>query len=728
MKKVTTTCLFIFYLFSLNAQEPDSVLGAQKFDEGMALYKSKKYNQAIKLFTEATTYFGEEYVAGHAKSLVWIGYGHLRLSNEKKMIDFFKKAEPYARATVEKYNDYQPIINNQLMLAMMLRSHDEGKEALVYYQSLEDLILESEPNPMYMSLIYQHRAQIAQKNRDLKAVPGLLEKAIEFGEQSGNRRQIIEVLETGQVYFYELGNFEKARQLSDELIRLATLEYGADGSDLARYFTERARLDFIRQEHEMAMNWVDRAIEVGTNATGHYWNDFGYSYYIKANLLLNGKSYTEAIKYFDAALEEYNDLPIHQNLIVAALDGKLWCQSYLKDVEGIASTINQLESQLLKANSEKLTEANALLAVAYGYSSLEDYDKSTTYLDRVIEMVDADDKGTSAPLYVALFQYSEMELERGNTQEALLLIDKAIAANTRKVGDDTYFISPQSSAELYVHKTQILLAENKKEEALAVLEKGFNRIQTDRATLVGSEFSMESIHQLRNSALEISYQLYDETKDLKYLETAFRVGELTKSQQLIQWISESLNSKSGTLDSSLFAQRRILVNNISTLERLIVKEDSTMLAKQYTDSLFSLRRSLYDVSLLIKNNHPEFYSITYEKMNADLQSSLRNLDENEQLLSYFLTESDAYLLVLGSETDFVKIKRDGLEGDIETFRTMLSNPSENELSGISQKLYERILPNDRLELADRVTIVTDGMLAYLPFELLTNKDRFLMEN
>lgn len=729
MKSTLTTTLLLILSFSLTAQTADSLKGSTQFDDGMALYREGDYQGAIIKFNAATKSFGEEYVAGHAKSLEWTGYAYLRLSDENRMIEFFKKAEPYARAALEKYNDYKPIINNQLMLSMMLEGLGDGQEALGYYDNLESLILESDPNPMYMSLIYQRRARIAQRNRNMNVIPEYIEKATVYAKESGNMRQLIEVIETGQVYFYELGNFDKAVELSDEVIRLATAEYGINNSNLARYYTERARLDFVRQELEMAMFWIDRGIEIGTSENGQFLNDYGYSYYIKANLLLNQRNYENAINYFDLAIEEFENQLLHLNLIVAALDGKLRCFSFLKDHDGIRSAMAELDQQTTRNEVKKVVLANALLAKGFGYSTLEEYESAASFLDEVISMVDPLDKGTSIPLYMAYYEYSKMELARGDIQKSLQLIEQAIDANTRKVNDETYFISPHSVAELLVHKAGILEQEGRKEEALSTLNEGFVRIQSDRALLVGSDFSVESIQQLRNPALDLCYQLFQETEDQKFIEMAFRIGELAKSQQLIQWTTESINSRTGALDSTLFQKRRELTNRIGTIERLLIEEDSTLIADQYTDSLFTMKRALYDVSVEIKNKHPEFYKITYEKMNADLSGTVRKLSEDEQLLSYFITENSAYLIALGSNNEFVKLNNDGLYEEIEDFRALLMDPSKDGLTDVSTKLKDRLLPVNTLQLNQKLTIITDGILAYLPFELLSDNDgKYLMEN
>ncbi|MGB3467331.1 MAG: hypothetical protein WBA74_18755, partial [Cyclobacteriaceae bacterium] len=191
---ILLTIIFISIIpVSAGAQEPDSTLGAESYDKGMVSYKAEKYPEAIRFFDLATQYFGEKYPAGHAKSLEWIGYGYLRMSEGRTLIEYFKKAEYYARKAQKKNGDYSPLINNQLMLAMMLRDMNEPREALEYFKNLEDLINQSEPNPLYLSIIYQNRAIIAMESEKFELVPNYLEKATLFAARSGNKRQYISV-------------------------------------------------------------------------------------------------------------------------------------------------------------------------------------------------------------------------------------------------------------------------------------------------------------------------------------------------------------------------------------------------------------------------------------------------------------------------------------------------------------------------------------------------------
>ncbi|MGB3464537.1 MAG: CHAT domain-containing protein, partial [Cyclobacteriaceae bacterium] len=528
--------------------------------------------------------------------------------------------------------------------------------------------------------------------------------------------------------YYEIGNFEKARQLNEEAIETAKMEFGTDGSDIARHYSSRARLDFIRQEYEMAMIWVDRAIAIGESNSRQYYNDYGFNFYMKGNLLLNNEAFEKAIEYYDRALESFDGQPIHKDLIVASLDGKLRCLAYLKNEEQVRSVIAEIKEQLASGKVRDLVEVNALLALSFGYKALKDYDATIEYLNQVISKGSEKEQSTTLPLYLGYYQYSQVAFERGNEEKALLLIEKAIEANTRKIKDEVNFISPNSHFELLSHKARLLASENRLEEAIAILDTGFERVQSDRVSMIGFNFSMQAIYTLRNPALDICYRLYEKTKDQSYLEKALRYGELTKSQQLAEWTIESVDLKANRLDSSLFSRRKTLSNSVRTIERLITISDDEAKANTLTDSLFVERKRLYDVAEEIKQKHPDFYKAAYEKMNTRWEDVTKSLGNEEQILSYFLTEEALYFLLIDSDPVFIKIDTEGLKKDMRTFRSMLRDPSIAGLPAISRQIHDRILPVGMQKLAERLTIVTDGAIAYLPFEVLQDQDnKYLLE-
>jgi len=236
------------------------------------------------------------------------------------------------------------------------------------------------------------------------------------------------------------------------------------------------------------------------------------------------------------------------------------------------------------------------------------------------------------------------------------------------------------------------------------------------------------------NAIKTAYQLYQFQQNEKYLLLILDFIEQNKANNLVESLARARVRKQFNPGDSLLEQENAYKAEIAYLESKLFEEkakeeqtDQGQIEKWNTE-IFSLNQSLEDVVVKIKAAYPQYYQAMYQKNDIDadaLQNTL--LAEDEMLLNFFAGDSAIY--VLSVDKDDFHVEAISLENDlltkIETFIHRLNN---NESTGyfsqaycLYQMLVEKALNNHASGNINHLIIVPDGVLSYLPFEVLINK-------
>ena len=121
----------------------------------------------------------------------------------------------------------------------------------------------------------------------------------------------------------------------------------------------------------------------------------------------------------------------------------------------------------------------------------------------------------------------------------------------------------------------------------------------------------------------------------------------------------------------------------------------------------------------------------YSKFNAtnfDLNEVVSNLKEQEQLLKYYVCSNTIYALLLTKNN--IEIKKIGdkktIENKIKNYLSQTNNAQSN-FKKDSNNLYAVLMP---FKLKNKITIIPDSFLNYLPFETLfdAKTQKYVVEN
>ena len=207
-------------------------------------------------------------------------------------------------------------------------------------------------------------------------------------------------------------------------------------------------------------------------------------------------------------------------------------------------------------------------------------------------------------------------------------------------------------------------------------------------------------------AIGICQKLYTQTHDAQYLQRAFGFVEYSRSMVLYEnaRLSNQLPPELKAENEALKTKEAALLskNNVEDLQRYLQQK------RQFREKIKSLNRNQLAST-------------------AALQAELLH-DDQTAFIEYFVGDSSIFVFcLLKNDLKLVEIKKPkDFDKQIETLRNEITQPHPTSYASnfevYSSALYEQILRGSLETLSPTVSkliIAPDGVLAYLPFDILT---------
>ncbi|MGB3467330.1 MAG: CHAT domain-containing protein [Cyclobacteriaceae bacterium] len=723
----------------------DSTKAAEIYSEGMKLLKVRKYEAAIEKFKTALQLFTEKNDIAYTQTLIRIGNVYAVIPDTDRAIEYFDKAAPYAESVKEKYGEYKTIVNLHMQLAYTLLDDRKLEQALPHFMKVSDLILEDSTSltPMQKAgqLAYTYGAigNIYAKNGEFDKGAVYLNKALQQAEKTKNKDGLISAFARNSNYYLELGNIQKAKDLFDEVVSLSLEKYDANAIEMAVVYGLRGRLEQADEEFEKAIGWAEKALRIHQQNPTIELRHYAYNLYSLSVTENNMGDYQEALDHINKSLEIYKTINVTNSSLLPELGEKLRILTYLKRFDGAGKVLQTIESVIEEADPVILVKTNLLLSKAIYLREIRHFEEAeSVYLD-IINLLITDFANKKSPLANAYYEYSIQAYRQGDPQKALTLIDSALSNNIATIEWNSQkverIISGQNHVAFLRHKSTIIQSGDNLDslkKALSMLEDGLAYISDKKATSVGTKFGMDATTSLRDKALEICYELFDITGEDLYFTKAFQYGEMAKSQQLKEWIYQSYNRQELANEQS--KRKYEIEQQIITYQNLIVaasdkKNEGIAHRNRFLDSLSVFQERYDELVESMKTSDPDYYRAMYKNLTFTDQKEIYTAEENEQLIAYQLTDSSLFVLITGREKHLLKLPLASLQEQILQYREDLKNPDSESYQRTGRILYEKlILPLEAYLYAENLIIIPDGVLAYLPFELLISANGQLLSD
>jgi len=266
---------------------------------------------------------------------------------------------------------------------------------------------------------------------------------------------------------------------------------------------------------------------------------------------------------------------------------------------------------------------------------------------------------------------------------------------------------------------------------LNLLKQNF-RGENDQVWITGNEYN------LYEDAIRTTSTLYQLTQDKKYANQIFQFIEDGKASVLLAVSQEAEAQQLSTIPDTLKKEIKSYKNQITDWKTKIFQTKELKLQQIYKDSIYQIERTLEKRIKELEANFPNYKDIKFDKQLVTLEQVQQYLQKNNQrkeaIIEFLIGEKQIYIFAITAQNVYIESidKKDTFEQQIQNLRKLLSNQIQDEklYFQIAYQLYETLLKPvlDKEENIEKLTIIPDGILAYIPFESLVTQQNDCQNN
>lgn len=712
------------------------------FDLGNLFFDKKNYNQAKSCFEESLQ-IREEIGDRSGQSYNFINIGLIeRIMNYNNELaeKYYRKAMQIAHETDNDDN----IAHCSNALASLFYNYGQFDSAQFYYnralylyRALEDRTNEAK---VLISTGWVH-----QSIGEFEVAEDYFDSAYVLAERGSDRINMSSALTAKSSLKWKYGDYDESFEIEQKSLELSLEVENIWG--VASSYLSIGNIYNLKGEYQKSIEYYQKSDSLyqtisGPEARATPLNNIGVIYFSQGDFdralgyfnqaktlvetTYGDKDFLSLIKgnigeiyYYE---KQYDSAHIYldQSLKMSAETGNVSYQAstrltlarlYLEE-ENFDKAFENLEiaSQLLFGSNEKGALAGLNTLFGRYFVQKEDYVNARIHLEKSLDI--AQEIGTKNILWEPLYLLSDVHRNQNSLDSAIATLEESIEAleyiKNKIIGGEgavQLFSSVEIISKVYELMVQMLLEKGDVEGALLYLEKGNNE-------------------SLRGKFRNLDIAFADSTKN-NYLSTdkEFKTKIETLNSEIEKEKSKPHNEQSEELIVKLEQIKTIAQNDYRNFINNVIQEQP------------SLRN---------------YFSMSENPM--DFKAQKRNIPPDMAVLLYLLSDDNLYLFVGTRDSVFAKvieIQKSDVEEKIMSLYDLIKRPSftgsldisirgakvvdqENEkitdkktqFIQLSTELYQLLIQPVEKEISGkkRLAIIPNGILYYLPFQVLCDKD------
>ncbi len=506
-----------------------------------------------------------------------------------------------------------------------------------------------------------------------------------------------------------------------------------------------AHLYFFRKEINKAEEYSEKAVDVGLKSYGEFNPNMTFVYNSYANILISKKKYKEAIILLEKSLTirentygKFHKWTCESNYKLAetlVLDKQFKkAEIHYKKAIDIGNEINSLQY---------LANAKAYLAMLYIEQGIKLGESEKLLLDALDNNINV--FGYKNDIIADNYYYLAVAAKKRNQKEKLFaFITQVFNSSAYDKNNLNLVIAPYQSLDALVLMGDWFKDEYDKTKNIDFLKNKFLLIDQELALIKLSQKNFSSdqskisfaneYRKIFEKGLNTCWTLYHKTKDVKYLEKAFELSETNRNTTLLEGLQDFKFKLFGNIPKDLLAFETEIKHNLElTKIDLYYEKTAKSPDKEFISELLNQRilfsNKLDSLHHSFETNYPRYSDLKYHDKIITLSDVQKNIDNNTQLITYFLGENNLYTFnIANDKITFLKGEiANELLNKTKIFKSELI--AQNDINDISKRLHLYLLDQQLNKSKQNLVIIPDNVLNYIPFEILLNDDdTFLIEN
>tara|TARA_R110002033_G_scaffold79931_1_gene130923 strand:- start:41766 stop:44621 length:2856 start_codon:yes stop_codon:yes gene_type:complete len=461
-----------------------------------------------------------------------------------------------------------------------------------------------------------------------------------------------------------------------------------------------------------------------------------------ANVLL-----TEALSFYNSKIKD----PSYKNRILSTY--LLLATNYIKQGKFKLAITTLNESAHIYSEDNPFSRDVDLI---YGdaYSGLKDYTKAVAYYrDGLLKINKYREYQKHQDLAIAYAKLGKVFIIQQKIPQGLEQYQLALIQLEKGYDDLNYNSNP--NPEKALSKTVLISILKEKLNALfdaytltndikylktanntsKAIIKTLDVLRPEFESKLDKEFLVNETYPTIQTMVLISYELYQYSKESKYIDDAFFFIEKSKSIALLEAHRNSEATKYGNIPNHIISEGQIYRAKISRLDEEVFNSSQNE-KSALVDSLFLTKKKYYDYIAKLEHNYPKYYALKYKSDVISAQDLKKELNSDQAILSYLVTENSIFLTVLTHEKNaFYKLPfNEYLKNTITDFYRQLSKPNIEDRTVYrtnSNLIYKSVLePALKSNKTSDIVILADDVLNYIPFDALqtdaTNEKSYVL--
>ncbi len=458
-------------------------------------------------------------------------------------------------------------------------------------------------------------------------------------------------------------------------------------------------------------------------------------------------NYKKALSIYQKALGETNAKVCNTLINLAMVDFNSGnYNSSLGYFERVSGIYDQLYS------GDHPSKAFLLTSIGRVYSGQKLYDRAIIYLQDALKM------------YIKLFGNKHPEVangysligqayaKKGEFKEALYHHQQSIYANL----PDQYFIDIYDNPKLdnYYNADVLLSSLRFKAEVFEYyhLNKTLKKRDIDHA-LTSLDLCDQLIRQIQELRLseedkislgKVSAQVYEDAIRLcvfmsertlrpnKYLQRAFYFMERSKASVLLSAINDTKAKQFAGLPTETLLKEEQLKTMVTDLKLELSEKSGSSEETRLRQQVLQLEEEYRTFISSLEQEYPEYYKLKHTSKLITLEAVQQSLKGDEALVSYFLANDHPTMYVLLVTKKSIKLYDVDTDGHIEkevlALRNAIKYRSERHITKLSRSLGELLIPFKIPKYISRLSLLPEGVLSMLPFEILIKENSYLVQN
>jgi CHAT domain-containing protein/Tfp pilus assembly protein PilF len=520
-----------------------------------------------------------------------------------------------------------------------------------------------------------------------------------------------------------LGQFEPALEYYKRAFELNQIS--GDQARVAESLLKAGTVLNNLGKYPEALESLDKALEINkainkSSGISEALNQTGYVYLKLGDLNKALDKFNEAIKITKDQNDKWGLAGVYNNLGIMLQNAS----RFEKALEYYNNALNIYEEL-----GDQVMELFLLGNIGTLNFDLKDYAKAEEYHLKGLKISrELNEKNQEAS---NLLNLANNQVFLGKFDEAMSNYNTGLKIAQSLNSPDLIWKMTAGMAETWERKGNYEKAVELNDTVLKIIEGMRNTLQSDEQK---SSF-MASERYVFEDVINLLSMLHEKDRTKGYDKLAFQYTEQSKSRAFLDLLAESLaNVKEGENNELLNKQDEILTGLTQTKQLLEQESKAEQPDQQKINGIKEkikiTEEELNKLQQEIRKTNPRYADLHYSQPVSLEEVKALCPDKNTVILEYSVGDSSSCLWVITQSAHklFRLPDRKTLQEQVELFRFALSNPDQTNIEYITRGGYS--LCKQLLEPAEpyltkksKLVIIPDGILNYLPFEVLLTDNK-----